>query len=192
MSEQLLDYYQRELRFIRKMAAEFAERHRPAADQLLLAPEECKDPHVERLIEAFALLTARIHMRLDDDFPELTDAMLGVLYPQLVDPMPSIAMVQFEIDPGHGGAEQGVEIPRRTVLRASTRLDGVQCRFRTAYPVTLWPIGIETVELLPVRGREYGERARGFLRIVLRTAERRRFAELPIRSLRFALHGDSA
>src|SRR5215831_12969144 len=179
MGEQLLDYYQRELRFIRKMAAEFAERHRPEADQLLLAPEECKDPHVEQLLEAFALLTARIHMRLDDDFPELTDAMLGVLYPQLVDPMPSIAMVQFDVDPGYGGADQGVAIPRRTMLRSSARPDGVQCRFRTAYPVTLWPIAIEAAELLPVRGGEYGDRARGFLRLVLRTAEKRKFSELP-------------
>ena len=61
-----------------------------------------EDPHVERLIEAFAYLNARTRHKLDDDFPEITDAMLGVLYPHYQAPIPAMAVVQFALDRGQG------------------------------------------------------------------------------------------
>ena len=79
MSEELLPYYNRELAFIRRMGAEFADVHPKIAGRLRIAPDSVEDPHVSRLIEAFALLNARIRHKLDDTFPEITDALLGVL-----------------------------------------------------------------------------------------------------------------
>src|ERR1700749_3665161 len=98
MSETLYPYYERELTFIREFAQEFQQLYPATAGRLLLEPNRCNDPHVERLIEAFALLTGRIQYKLDDDFPELTTAMLGVLYPHYLAPIPSMAIVQFELD----------------------------------------------------------------------------------------------
>ena len=95
MSEELLPYYNRELAFIRRLGAEFAERHPKIAGRLRLGPDAADDPHVERMIEAFAYLNARTRHKLDDDFPEITDAMLGVLYPHYQAPVPSMAVVQF-------------------------------------------------------------------------------------------------
>ncbi len=40
--------------------------------------EESNDPHVRRLIEAVAYLNARIRYKLEDDFPEISDALLNV------------------------------------------------------------------------------------------------------------------
>ena len=88
MSDQLLPYYERELKFIRQMAAEFAEKYPKVAGRLLLQPDTCEDPHVERLIEAFALLAGRVHHKLDDEFPEITEALLDVLYPHYLRPVP--------------------------------------------------------------------------------------------------------
>ena len=77
MTDDLLPYYESELVFIRKLAQEFAAAHPQAAARLKLEPTRSADPHVERLIEAFALLSGRVRRKLDDEFPELTDALLN-------------------------------------------------------------------------------------------------------------------
>src|SRR6266850_1716556 len=99
MSDALLPYYDRELNALRRLAAEFAATHPKIAGRLRLAPETVDDPHVARLLEGVAFLAARVHHRLDDEFPELTDALLGVLYPHYLAPAPSTAILQFEPQP---------------------------------------------------------------------------------------------
>ena len=59
MRDELLPYYEQELRFIRQMAAEFQAKYSDVASGIELGPDKCADPHVERMIEAFALLTGR-------------------------------------------------------------------------------------------------------------------------------------
>src|SRR5262249_57777156 len=110
MSESLYPYYESELFFVRKLAQEFARKYPAAAARLQLEPDRSADPHVERLIEAFALLSARTRHKLHDEFPELTDALLSVLYPHALAPVPSMAMVQFALDPARATPE-GVTIP---------------------------------------------------------------------------------
>jgi len=83
MSDELLPYYNRELAFVRRLGVEFAAEHPKVAGRLGLPADPAQDPHVERLIEAFALLNARTRLKLEDDFPEITDALLDVLYPPL-------------------------------------------------------------------------------------------------------------
>jgi len=82
MRDDLLLYYERELDYLRKSAALFAEKHPKVASRLVLEPTKCEDPHVERLLEAFAFLTARVHLKMEDEFPEITEALLTVVYPQ--------------------------------------------------------------------------------------------------------------
>src|SRR6266404_676256 len=102
MSETLYSYYERELLFIRQLSQDFARQYPGAAGRLLLEPSDGRstDPHVERLIESFALLTGRIQHKLDDEFPELTDALLSVLYPHYLAPIQSMSILQFDLDPG--------------------------------------------------------------------------------------------
>src|SRR6059058_2953359 len=114
MSETLFPYYERELIFIRQMAQEFARLYPAAAGRLLLEPNRSIDPHIERLIEAFALLTGRIQHKLDDEFPELTQGLLGVLYPHYLAPIPSMAIVQFEPDEARTQLPQGFLIDRHS------------------------------------------------------------------------------
>ena len=99
MTDDLLPYYNEELSYVRGMAAEFAREHPKIAARLRISADTIEDPHVERLIEAFAYLNARIRHKLDDDFPELSDAMLGVLYPHYLAPIPSMAIVQLQVKP---------------------------------------------------------------------------------------------
>ena len=146
MSETLFPYYERELDFIRKLAQDFAKLYPAAASRLLLEPNQSTDPHVERLIEAFALLSGRIHHKIDDEFPELTHSLLGILYPHYLAPVPSMAVVQFELDPLITELPDGFEIPRHTSLRTAP-VKGLPCRFRTGYPVTLWPVRVASARL---------------------------------------------
>ncbi len=107
MRDELLAYYERELTFLRQMGAEFAEKYPKIASRLLLEPDRCEDPHVERMVEAFAFLAARVHLKIDDEFPEISEALLGVLYPHYVRPIPSMTVVEFHVDPEQGKLTSG-------------------------------------------------------------------------------------
>lgn len=112
MRDELLGYYERELSFLRQMGAEFAEKYPKIAGRLLLEPDTCEDPHVERLIESFAFLASRVHLKVDDEFPEITESLLNVLYPHLLAPIPSMSVVQFVLDPSQVSLQSGQKIPQ--------------------------------------------------------------------------------
>ena len=114
--------------------------------RLRISPDTCDDPHVERMIEAFAYLTARIRHKLDDDFPEVTRALLNVLYPHYLAPIPSMAIVELVLDKGQAGLTVGLEVPRDTMLETDA-VAGVPCRFRTSYPMRLFPIEVVSASL---------------------------------------------
>jgi len=137
----LLSYYQAELSDLREAGAEFARAHPGVARRLELERDESPDPHVERLIESFAYLTARIQQQLDDEFPDAAAALLGVLYPHYTAPVPPTTVARFRVTEGQGKLTTGHHIRRETPLVAHTR-DGLLCRFRTCYPVTLWPVEV--------------------------------------------------
>ncbi len=145
MRDDLLLYYERELDYLRKSAAQFAEKHPKVASRLVLEPTKCEDPHVERLLEAFAFLAARVHLKMDDEFPEITEALLTVVYPQLVRPLPSMSVVEFQLDPEKGKLTSGLKIERHSPLY-SKPVGGVPCTFRTCYDTTLWPLTVSAAE----------------------------------------------
>ena len=146
MRRDLEHYYEQELFYVRKMASEFAEGRPKIADRLMLDGEgQSDDPHVERLIQAFSFLTARIQLKLDDEFPQLVDSLLDVLYPHYLAPIPSMSVVQFEPDPDQGQLTAGYDIERHRMLY-SREVSGLPCRFRTTYPLRLWPLEVELAE----------------------------------------------
>src|SRR3954471_22801443 len=117
MGDDLLSYYNRELTYIRRFASRFAEAHPKVAERLRLSTDNASDdPHVERLIEAFAYLTARVRQKIDDEFPELTGSLLDVLYPHYQAPIPSMAVVRFELDPEQTEITTGSNVPPHTQL----------------------------------------------------------------------------
>jgi type VI secretion system protein ImpG len=190
MREKMLEYYERELTVVRQLAQEFAEAYPKVAGRLLLEPDKCEDPHVERLIEAFAFLAARVHRKIDDGFPEITRALLGILYPHYLAPIPSMSVVEFLLDPEQGRLTSGYLIASGTQLY-SRPIDGVQCRFRTCYPVTLWPIQVISARFEAADAAVLGAKAAALIRIDLRCQGGMSLRELHIDRLRFYLHGES-
>ena len=192
MSEELLTHYNDELAYVRRLASEFADAHPKIAGRLRLSADAIEDPHVARLIEAFAFLNARIRRKLEDDFPELTDAMLGVLYPQYQAPIPSMATVQMACAPDLGSP---YEVPRETAIETEP-VEGEPCRFRTCYPVTLWPIEVEAAS---VSGTALGAPSvaqiadtAAVLRLTIRcAADEMTFSKLKPDRLRFFIRGQA-
>lgn len=142
--DQLLPHYERELAFLRTRASDFARQYPKIAGRLQLGGDVGDDPHVERLIEAFAFLSARIHKRLDDDFPLFTEALLEVLYPHYLRPFPACAIARFELGAQAAQMSQVATIPRGTTL-SSRPVKGVTCRFRTTSDLRLLPLEVTSV-----------------------------------------------
>lgn len=153
--DDLLPHYERELAFLRTRAADFAQRYPKIAGRLQLSGDVGDDPHVERLMESFALLSARIHKRLDDDFPLFTEALLEVLYPHYLRPFPSCAVARFDLSAQALQMSQPAILPRGTEL-TSRPVKGVPCRFRTSQATTLLPLRVASVSFRHALGAPAG------------------------------------
>lgn len=142
--EQLLPYYEQELGYLRRHLREFAERYPKIAGRLLISGEVCEDPHIERMIESFALLNARIAKRLDDDYPEFTEALFEVLYPHYLRPFPSCSIVRVATVDAVKQQQTTISVIVRGTQLSSRPVRGAACIFRTVYPVTLAPLALTT------------------------------------------------
>lgn len=145
MDDGLLTYYERELAYLRRAAGAFAEANPKVAGRLRLSADQVQDPMVGHLIESVAFLNARVRKKLDDSFPELTDALLGTFFPHYTAPIPSMAILQMVPVAELTGPYR---VPRGEVVETEP-VEGEGCRFRTAYPVTLWPIEVREGSYVP-------------------------------------------
>ncbi|MBC2713414.1 MAG: type VI secretion system baseplate subunit TssF [Desulfosarcina sp.] len=145
MVDALLNYYERELTFIREMGVEFAKKYPKIAGRLLLEADKCDDPHTERLIEAFAFISGRLHKKIDDDFPEITESLLNIVYPHYIRPIPSMSIVRF--DPVKQNIpENGYRIDTGTAL-FSKPVKGSPCRFSTTQAVHMLPLEVVSAQI---------------------------------------------
>ncbi|MGC2656415.1 MAG: type VI secretion system baseplate subunit TssF [Bryobacteraceae bacterium] len=189
----LFTYYESELRFIREMGAEFARKY-PQASRLKLEEKDCGDPHVERLIEAFALIAGRIRHKLDDEFPEITNSLLDLLYPHYLRPVPSMAIAQFEGGSGGSASPRASFVERGTQIRTRPLQDlGIHCSFRSCYPVTLVPLKITGASIrrpgtFPSEFK--GDRAVAAIRIDFENPTETSFTSMAVDQLRLYIDGD--
>src|SRR5258706_7450672 len=194
MRDDLLLYYERELDYLRKSAVQFAEKYPKVASRLVIEPSKCEDPHVERLLEAFAFLAARVHLKIDDEFPEISEALLGIVYPHFIRPIPSMSVVEFQLDADQGKLSTGFPIESGTMLH-SRPVGGTPCKFRTCYDTTLWPVSVTAAEWKtpdrmrpPIKAVDSG----AGLRLELRCAADVKFPQLQMDSLRVYLDGEAS
>lgn len=183
----LLDYYNQELLYMREQAGEFAQLHPKIARRLGMHGIEVSDPYVERLIEAFCFMSARMRIKLDAEFPRFTQRLLEVIYPNYVTPTPSMAVAQLHPNPREGNLTRGFLIPRGSAMFAKVP-DGEEtsCEFRSSQDVTLWPLSISEAKLtgippdIPAMERHLpaGMQVAGALRLRLRTKGDIRFSDL--------------
>src|SRR6185503_4223191 len=195
-NSELLQYYREELSYLRRMGGAFAQRFPAVAARLELGPDVVPDPHVERLIESFAFLTARIRRNLDASLPEITTALLELLYPNFVAPLPSMSIARFEVDPDQGKLTSGYLLPKHTPVIAESTDGGPApraVRFRTGYATALWPVEVESAAFEVPDQFAFLDRATdvaSVLRLRLRCTAGA-FRDLELRDLRFYINGDT-
>ena len=177
-----LRYYEEEINFLVESGREFARLHPGRAEHLALLDPRYRDPHVERLIESFAFLSGRIRRRLDDDFPELTHALTQLVWPHYMQPIPSMAMLQFRPD----GLKESVRIESGFAVDSEPVSVGISCRFRSCFDVEIHPFQLEEASFLT------DEAGRPVFRLRFRPGEGTDLKELRVDRLRFFLGGESA
>jgi type VI secretion system protein ImpG len=177
MDSRMLRYYNQELAYMREMGAEFAAAFPKIAARLALDATEVADPYVERLLEGFSFLSARVRLKLDAEFPRFTQHLLECVYPHYLAPTPSMAIVQFMPTLTEGSLTAGFTVPRGTVLRGQIpRGEVTACQFRTAHELTLWPIELVDARYapfapdIPLNSLGLAEPVQAVLRLRLRAA----------------------
>lgn len=191
MLNDVLDYYEEELRYLRQSGEAFAKDYPRLAGQLRLEADQSPDPHVERLLQGFAFIAGRIHRKIDEEFPEIAEALLNVLYPHYLAPTPAMAVAQFVPDAEQGQLTGGYPIPKHTPLYSTQTINGAQCRFRTCYPVTLLPLRLESASFESANNGSI-DKAVGVIRLQLRAQGEVKFSSLApeLHTLRFFLNGE--
>ena len=149
----MLQYYNRELEHVQEMGAEFAKEFPKIAGRLGMEDLPCSDPYVERLLEGFAFMAARIQLKMDAEFPRFTQHLLEIVYPHYLKPIPSMLIAQLNPDLRDPGLADGYRLPRQSVLRAvSSKGERTACEYRTAHELTLWPLELSEVRYFPTAG----------------------------------------
>lgn len=177
-------HYESELRYLRDGGGAFAEAHPEQARALRLDALEDRDPYVERLLEGVAFLSARVQERLDDDLPEYTQRLVGLLYPHFLTPFPSCCVL--EMTPRPGLVLATATLPRGTeVLTAPVGPERVALRFRTAQDVRVHPMALASVELA------YGSDGTSSVRLAFTLAAGATLAAVDLAALRLYLHAEA-
>jgi len=192
----LLRYYSQELQHLREMGGEFAVQYPKIAGRLGLEGFECADPYVERLLEGFAFMAARVQMKIDAEFPRFTQHLSEIVYPHFLAPTPSMAIVQLQPDLGNPALNAGYRVARGAPMRSVLgKDDATACEYRTAHELTLWPIELVEAKFFTNGGTIAGVEARlpanvkAGLRLRLRTTNGAPFCKLGLDRLSLHLRG---
>ena len=196
MNPRFLRYYSQELQHLREVGGEFAREYPKIAGRLGLEGFDCADPYVERLLEGFSFLTARVQMKLDAEFPRFTQHLSELVYPHFLAPTPSMAVVQLQPDLSNPSLKQGYVVPRGTAMRSVLgKGDSTACEYRTGHDVTLWPIELVDARFYTHSGIQAGvdmqlpPAVKAGIRLRLRTSANLPFSELALDSLVLNLRG---
>ena len=199
MDPRLLRHYETELAHLRDMGNEFAREFPKIAARLNLGSIEVADPYVERLLEGFAFLTARIQLKLESEFPTFTQSLLQMVYPHYFAPTPSMAVVRFEPDAALRAKPEGAVLPRGTELRSLLGTeDQTNCEFRTGHEVQLLPVALTEAEYIgssaALAAFNLAEQrgVKAAIRLRLRTTGEAPFSKLALEKLVFFLGGPEA
>jgi type VI secretion system protein ImpG len=196
MDPRLLQYYNLELQHLREMGAEFAQQFPKIAARLGMHGLEVTDPYVERLLEGVGFLAARVHLKLDAEFPRFTQALLETVYPHYLAPAPSMLVAQLVPDANEPQLASGVRVARGSTMQSTLASgDVTACEFRTAQDVTLWPIEVVSASYfsfapdLPLTSLPIAQRIKGGLRLRLRTMAGVTWSQLALDRLPLYLAG---
>ena len=188
---EILRYYEAEMRYLREAGKEFAQAFPDRARMLNIDRIGERDPHVERLFEGFAFLMGRLRHKLDDELPELTEGLVSMLWPHYLRMIPSLSIL--ELSPADGALQKhetlaaGLEVTSdRIPVGPASGADegGIECIYRTTQEVDLYPLHLSEANAY---AREDG---RSVLRLRLEVQPQARREQLEVPRLRLFLNAD--
>ena len=152
MDTRLLHHYNIELDFMREMGNEFAHHFPKVAGRLGMEGLECADPYVERMLEGFAFLTARVQLKIEEEYPRFCQHLLEIVYPDYLAPLPSMTVVQLQPDCSDTDLAAGFRIERGTVLQSGLGANmQTPCEYRTSHDLDLYPLSVVEADYLSTR-----------------------------------------
>ena len=153
MNPRFLRYYSQELQHLREVGGEFAQEYPKVAGRLGLEGFDCADPYVERLLEGFSFLAARVQLKIDAEFPRFTQHLSELVYPHFLAPTPSMTVVQLQPDLTNPALKDGFAVARGTAMRSILgKGEATACEYRTAHEMTLWPVELVEVKFFTHSG----------------------------------------
>lgn len=173
-------YFQSELAYLRDMGRELGARHPGLAEALT---ERGRDPDVERLLEGFAFLAARIRERSEAAVPELAEPLAELIAPHTLRGIPAATILELE---PRAGALRARHTIAAGAMYGSRTIEGAVCPFQTRADVELVPARVEHCRLDETRA-DAPE-----IVVRLRVPEAGRAAVLAPGPMRFFLHGTHA
>ncbi|NKJ48382.1 type VI secretion system ImpG/VasA family protein [Burkholderia sp. SG-MS1] len=188
---EILRYYEAEMRYLREAGKEFARAFPDRARMLNIDRIGERDPHVERLFEGFAFLMGRLRHKLDDEFPELTEGLVSMLWPHYLRMIPSLSILELSPTDGalqkHETLAAGLEVisdPIPVGSSSGTGDERVECIYRTTQEVDLYPLYLSEANAY---AREDG---RSVLRLRLEVQPQARREQLDVPRLRLFLNAE--
>lgn len=185
MDPRILSYFNSELQHVREMGAEFAKEYPKIAARLGMDGIDCADPYVERLLEGFAFLAARVQIKMDAEFPDFTQHLLEMVYPHYLAPIPSMTIVQFNPELNESSLAEGYVIKRGSALRSIIgKGETSACEYRTSQETTLWALEVVSAKYLTTGHAVSNSckrkiaKAKAGLKLVLKTTAGVNFNEL--------------
>lgn len=179
----ILRYYEAEMRYLREAGREFARAYPDRARMLNLDRMGERDPHVERLFEGFAFLMGRLRHKLDDELPELTEGIVSMLWPHYLRMIPSLSILELEPASGtlqrHETVAAGLEVTSDPLGE-----DRIECIYRTTQEVDLYPLKLSEASTY---AREDG---RSIIRLRLAIQPQAQREQLRVPRLRLYLNAD--
>ena len=157
MNPRFLQYYNQELQHLREVGGEFAREYPKIAGRIGLEGFDCADPYVERLLEGFSFLAARIRMKIDDEYPRFTQHLSELVYPHFLAPTPSMMVVHMRPDLTNPALGNGFLVPRGSTLSSIVpNQDTTACQYRTGHDLTLWPLSLAEAKFFTHSGAQAG------------------------------------
>ncbi|MFH0290409.1 type VI secretion system baseplate subunit TssF [Vibrio owensii] len=192
MSDEFLKYYNRELAYLRHKGQEFGEQYPKIASRLGISEEQVDDPHVERLLEGCAFMTARIRQSLDNSYPQFTESLMGQLHPDFHAPIPSMSIIKMKCNESTS-APFDVSRGEKVMVSAPGYKE---CEFRTCYETRMYPFDISagTFENAPIQpiGSPWERSSKSVLKVKINANDgESALSEMGVETLRFYLNGQA-
>ncbi len=138
MTKSFMPWYERELEFLRMSVDRFSREHPMLAKSLGASKDGVEDPHVARVIESFALLTARLSQQLSEESTQLSAGLLEIMFPLILEPLPSACLLQV---PPSADLSSVITLPENTRFRASVDEERY-CQFHITRDLQLCPFDL--------------------------------------------------